>query len=117
MIGTVFLTENLIHLAKIPFNLLSLIKTLLFQEENRKFIEFKCLNNVQPIQGDSLLLTTKSLGIPGTLLIDLTMKAPSDFEPANPGLVIGKQFIISLCWKLNTLARLLKSILEELSCK
>ena len=34
---------------------------------------------VQSFQGDSLLLTTESLGVPGTLLIDLTMKLPSGF--------------------------------------
>ena len=44
-------------------------------------------------QGDSLLLTTRFLGIPGTFLIDLNIKPPSGFEPANPGLVIGKQSI------------------------
>ena len=38
----------------------------------------------------------ESPGIPGTLLIDLTMKSPSGFESANPGLVIGKQLINSL---------------------
>ena len=43
-----------------------------------------------------LLLTTNSLEVPGTLLIDLTMKPPSGFEPTNPGLVIGKHLIISL---------------------
>ena len=43
-----------------------------------------------------LLLTTESLGVPGTLLIDLTMKPPSGFESVNPGLVIGKPLINSL---------------------
>ena len=41
-------------------------------------------------------LTTKSLGIPGTLLTDLTMKPTTGLEPGNPGLVIGKHLIISL---------------------
>ena len=52
---------------------------------------FKCLNSVQSFPGDSLLLTTKSPGVSGTLLIDLTMKPRSRFEPPNPRLVIGKQ--------------------------
>ena len=51
---------------------------------------------MQLFQGDSLLLTTKSLGVPGTLLIDLTMKSPSGFERANSGLVIGKHLITSI---------------------
>ena len=37
--------------------------------------------------------TTESLGVLGTLSIDLTMKPPSGFEAANPGLVIDKQLI------------------------
>ena len=77
------------------------MNTLLLQEKIRKWIEFKCLNLVQPFQGDSLLLTSKSLGISGTLLIDLTMKPPSVFEPANHGLVIGKNLIISLLIQSN----------------
>ena len=47
--------------------------------------EFKCLNPVQPFQGDRLLLTTRSFGFSGNLLIDLAMKAPNGFEPANTG--------------------------------
>ena len=42
------------------------------------------------------LLTTKFLGVPGHFLIDLTMRPPSGFETASPGLVIGKYLIISL---------------------
>ena len=38
-------------------------------------------------------LTTESLGVLGTLSIDLTMKPSSGFEAANPGLVIDKQLI------------------------
>ena len=37
-----------------------------------------------------------SLGVPGTLLIDLTMKSPSRIESVYPGLVIGKHLIDSL---------------------
>ena len=51
----------------------------------------KCLSYVQSFPGDSLLLTTESPGFLGTLLIDLTMKPLSGFEPPNPRLVIGKQ--------------------------
>ena len=39
------------------------------------------------IKGDSLLLTTKSLGDPGTILINLTMKTPSGFKSVNPYLI------------------------------
>ena len=35
------------------------------------------------ISRNSLLLTTMSLGVRGTLLIDLTTKPPSGFESAN----------------------------------
>ena len=42
------------------------------------------------------MLTTKSLGAPGTLL-----KPPSGFETANPRLVIGKHLIISLLFHSN----------------
>ena len=41
-------------------------------------------------QGGNLILTSKSIGVPGTLLNDLTMKPAGGFESANPGLVIGK---------------------------
>ena len=61
-----------------------------------QWIEFKCLNPVQSFQGDTLVLATKSLGLSGTLLIDLTMKPTSGFELANPRLVIGKHVINSL---------------------
>ena len=45
---------------------------------NIQRIEFKCLNTVRPVQGDSLLLTTKFLGVPGTLLIGReTVKPPN----------------------------------------
>ena len=61
---------------------------------NKRLTEFKCVNPVQLLQGDSLLLTTKSLGIPGTLLIDLTMKPSSDLELANPGMVMVNTYFI-----------------------
>ena len=56
---------------------------------------------VQSFQGDSLLLTTESLGVPGTLLIDLTMKTPSCCKWVNPGLVIGNHSINSLLFHYN----------------
>ena len=46
-------------------------------------------------------LTTKSLGVPETLLIDLTMKSHSGFESANPRLVIGKHLINSSLFHSN----------------
>ena len=61
-------------------------------------MEFKCLNCVEPFQGDSSLLTTKPLVVPGTPLSDLTMKPPCGFEPANPGLGIVKHY--SFDWNL-----------------
>ena len=61
-----------------------------------QWIEFKCLNPVAPFQGLSLLLITMSLGVTGTLLIDLTLKLSSGFKTTNPGLVIGKHLIVSL---------------------
>ena len=63
---------------------------------NFQLPQFKYLNPVQSFQGDSLILCNKFLGIPGTLLIDLTMKSSSGFESANPGLVIGRRLINSL---------------------
>ena len=42
-----------------------------------QWIKFKCLNPAQPFQKDSLLLTTKTLGVPSNLLIDLAMKLSS----------------------------------------
>ena len=39
-----------------------------------------CTFHFLSFQGDSLLLTTESLGVPGTLLINLTMKTPSGFK-------------------------------------
>ena len=77
----------------------NIAKLLLFKKELYGLfqqIEFKCLNPVEAFQRDSLLLTTKSLEAPGTLLIDLTFKPSSGFEQANPRLVIGKHLIISL---------------------
>ena len=56
---------------------------------------------VQSFQGDSLLLTTASLGVPGTLLINLTIKKPSGFKSVNPGLVIGNHLIDSLLFHYN----------------
>ena len=41
--------------------------------ENFQWIQFTLLNPVQSFQGDSLLLTSESLGVPRTLLIDLAM--------------------------------------------
>ena len=72
-----------------------------------------CLNPLLPFQGDSLLLTTKSLGVLGTLLIDLTMKQPSDFEPTKLGLVIGKHVIISLL--LHSTKRCIKDLEYKLN--
>ena len=43
-----------------------------------------------------MLITTKSLGYPGTFLIERTMRPSSGFETANPGLVIGKHLYILL---------------------
>ena len=65
------------------------------------WIQFKSLNPAQSFQGDSLLLITESLGIPGTLLIKLTMKTPSGFKSVNPGLVIGNHLIDSLLFHHN----------------
>ena len=56
-------------------------------------IQFKSFNLVQSFQGDSLLVSTEYLGVPGTLLIDLTMKPPRGFKSVNPGLVISKHLI------------------------
>ena len=64
-------------------------------------IHFKSLNPVQSFQRDSLLVTTESLGVPGTLLIDLSIKPPSGFKSVNPGLVIGKRLIYSLHFHYN----------------
>ena len=64
-------------------------------------IQFKSLNPVQSFQGDSLVVTTESLGVPGTLLIDLTIKPPSGFKSVNPGLLIGKHLIYSLLFHYN----------------
>ena len=50
------------------------------------------------------MLNTESLGVPGTLLIDLFMKPPSGFESANPGLVIRKNLINSLLFYYNKAA-------------
>ena len=64
--------------------------------DNFLCILFKSLNPVQPFQGDSLLLTTESLGGSGTLLINITMKTPRGFKSVNPGLVIGNHSFDSL---------------------
>ena len=64
-------------------------------------IQFKFLNPVQSFQGDSLLVTTEALGVPGTLWIDLTMKLFSGFKSVNPSLVIGKYLIYSLIFHYN----------------
>ena len=60
-----------------------------------------CTFHFLSFQGDSLLLTTESLGVPGTLLIKLTMKTPSGFKSVNPGLVIGNHLIDSLLFHHN----------------
>ena len=64
-------------------------------------IQFKYLNPVQSFQGDSLVVTTESLGAPGTLLIDLTMKPSSGFKSVIPRLVIGKHLFDSLFFHCN----------------
>ena len=48
--------------------------------DNFLWIQFKSLNPVQSFQRHSLLLTTESLGVPVTLLINLNMKTPSAFK-------------------------------------
>ena len=69
--------------------------------DNFLWIHFKPLNPVQSFQGDSLLLTTKSLGVPATLLINLNMKTPSGLKSVNPGLGIGNNLIDSLLFQYN----------------
>ena len=69
--------------------------------DNFLWIQFKSLNLVQSFQGDSLLLTTGSLQVPGTLLINLTTKTPSGFKSVNPGLVIGNHLIDLLLFHYN----------------
>ena len=68
---------------------------------NFQWIEFKCPNPLQSLEGNSLLLTTESLGVPGTLSIDRTIKPPRSFESAYPGLVINKYLINSLVFHYN----------------
>ena len=58
-------------------------------------------SNRSTLYRDSLLITTESLGVPGTLLINLTMKTPSGFKLGNPGLVIGNHLIDSLLFHYN----------------
>ena len=58
-------------------------------------------SNRSTLYRDSLLITTESLGVPGTLLINLTMKTPSGFKLVNPGLVIGNHLIDSLLFHYN----------------
>ena len=53
------------------------------------------------ISRESLLLTTESLGVSGTLLINLTMKTPSGFKSGNTGMVIGNRLIDSLHFHYN----------------
>ena len=69
--------------------------------DNFLWIQFKSLTLVQSFQGDSLLLTTGSLQVPGTLLINLTTKTPSGFKSVNPGLVIGNHLIDLLLFHYN----------------
>ena len=54
-----------------------------------------CFKATEPLQGDSLLCTTKSAGVPGIHLIDLggwkaeyTLEPPIGFEQKSPGLAI-----------------------------
>ena len=68
---------------------------------NFQWIQFKSLNPVQSFQGDNLLITTEAVGVPGTLLIDLTMKPPIGFNSVNLGLVIGKVLTYSLLFHYN----------------
>ena len=54
---------------------------------------FNWLKATEPLQGSSLLFTTKFPDIPGTHLIDLgrmksTLEPPSDFDHGTPGLRI-----------------------------
>ena len=56
---------------------------------------FNCLKAIKALKWDSLLFTTKFLGIPGTHLINLagwktklTLESPSSFEPGTSGLGI-----------------------------
>ena len=69
--------------------------------DNFLWIHLKSLNPVQSFHRDRLLLTTESLGFPGTLLIKLTMKTPSGFKSVNPGLVIGNHLPDSLLFHYN----------------
>ena len=69
---------------------------------NFLWIQFKSLNPVQSFQGDSLLLTTESLGVLVTLLINLAMETRSGFKWVNPGLVIGNHNIDSLLFQYNS---------------
>ena len=64
-------------------------------------VQFKSVNATESFQGDSLLLTTESLGVPGTLLINLTMKTPTGFKSGDTGLVIGNCLIDSLHFHYN----------------
>ena len=70
---------------------------------NFQWIEFKCLNHVQPFQGESLLLTIKPLGVPGNLLIEPAMKPPSGFEPAKTELAISHYSFIVTNWCIKDL--------------
>ena len=70
-------------------------------DDNFQWIEFKSLKPVRLFKRDSLVLITESLGIPGTLLIILTMKLASGFESVSPGLVISKHLIDSLIFHYN----------------
>ena len=69
--------------------------------DNFLWIQFKSPNPVGSFQGDSLLLTTESLGVPGIILINLTMKASSGFKWINPKLAIGNHLIDSLLFNYN----------------
>ena len=69
--------------------------------DNFLWIQFKSLNPEQSFQGDTLLLTIKSLGVPDTLLINLTMKTPTGFKLVNSGLVISNHLIDSFVFHYN----------------
>ena len=56
-------------------------------------MRFNCLKTTEPLRGDNLLFTTKSLEIPGTQTskgwkADSTLEPPSDFELGILGLEI-----------------------------
>ena len=82
----------------------NIAQLLIFKKGTSQPLPKDSIQILQPCRAISRrhsLLTTKSVGVPGTLLIDLTMKSPRGFEPANTGLVTGKHLIISLFFHSN----------------